>query len=104
MAELVGLIKAFIEIIMHLDKNLELIIQNYGAWTYVIFFCVIFMETGLVVTPFLPGDSLLFAGGAFAALGHLDIKWLLILLITAAILGDTVNYWIGHAAGPKENC
>lgn len=101
MAELIGLIKGFIEIVMHLDKNLQLIIQNYGVWTYAIFFCVIFMETGLVVTPFLPGDSLLFAGGTFAALGHLDIKWLLILLITAAISGDTVNYWIGHMAGPK---
>ena len=83
------------------DASLNVIIENYGFWTYLILFTIIFCETGLVVTPFLPGDSLLFAAGAFAALGSLDIKLLLILLIVAAIVGDTVNYWIGHYIGPR---
>ena len=95
------LIKSLIEILLHLDKHLDLVIRNYGLWTYGILFLIIFLETGLVVTPFLPGDSLLFAGGTFAALGSLDIKWLVIFLSIAAIAGDTANYWIGHAAGPK---
>jgi membrane-associated protein len=94
-------IKTFIEIIMHLDTHLDLIIRNYGVWTYAIFFFVIFLETGFVVTPFLPGDSLLFAAGTFAALGSLDVKWLFVLLVIAAVSGDTVNYWIGYAVGPK---
>ena len=94
-------LKGYIEILLHLDKHLDLIIRNYGIWTYGILFLIIFLETGLVVTPFLPGDSLLFAGGTFAALGSLDVKWLVILLAIAAILGDTVNYWIGYMAGPK---
>ena len=95
------LIKALFEILMHLDKHLDLLIRNYGVWTYGILFLIIFLETGLVVTPFLPGDSLLFAGGTFAALGSLDAKWLVISLSIAAIAGDTVNYWIGHTVGPK---
>jgi membrane-associated protein len=95
------LIKGFIEILLHLDTHLDLLIRNYGLWTYGILFLIIFLETGLVVTPFLPGDSLLFAGGTFAALGSLDVKWLVIFLSIAAIAGDTVNYWIGHATGPK---
>ena len=95
------LLKGFIEILLHLDKHLDLIIRNYGTWTYAIFFLIIFSETGLVVTPFLPGDSLLFAAGTFAALGSLDAKWLIILLSIAAIAGDTVNYWIGNFTGPK---
>jgi membrane-associated protein len=95
------LIKGFIEILLHLDTHLDLVIRNYGFWTYGILFLIIFLETGLVVTPFLPGDSLLFAGGTFAALGSLDVKWLIVLLTVAAIAGDTVNYWIGHASGPK---
>jgi membrane-associated protein len=95
------LIRYLIDVVLHLDKHLDIVIQNFGAWTYGVFFCIIFLETGLVVTPFLPGDSLLFAVGALAALGSLDIKALLILLAVAAIAGDTVNYWIGHAAGPK---
>ncbi len=86
---------------MHIDQHLDLLIQNYGIWTYAILFLIIFCETGLVVTPFLPGDSLLFATGTFAAMGSLDIKWSTILLSFAAIAGDTVNYWIGHMAGPK---
>ncbi len=94
-------IKGFIEILLHLDTHLDLVIRNYGFWTYGILFLIIFLETGLVVTPFLPGDSLLFVGGTFAALGSLDVKWLIVLLTVAAIAGDTVNYWIGHASGPK---
>ena len=95
------LIKAIIDILLHLDKHLDLVIRNYGFWTYGIFFLIIFLETGLVVTPFLPGDSLLFAAGAFAALGSLDTKWLIMLLSIAAIAGDTLNYWIGYIVGPK---
>jgi membrane-associated protein len=95
------LIKAIIDILLHLDKHLDLVIRNYGFWTYGIFFLIIFLETGLVVTPFLPGDSLLFAAGAFAALGSLDTKWLIVLLSIAAIAGDTLNYWIGYIVGPK---
>jgi len=86
---------------IHLDKHLNVMIQSYGTWTYLILFAIIFCETGLVVTPFLPGDSLLFAAGAFAALGSLEVSWLLGLLVVAAIAGDTVNYWIGNSVGPR---
>jgi membrane-associated protein len=98
------LITYFIDFFLHLDEHLSVIIQNYGTWTYAILFIIIFMETGLVVTPFLPGDSLLFAAGTFAspALGSpLNIWVLWGLLCFAAVLGDTVNYWIGHFIGPK---
>ena len=95
------LLKSLIEILLHLDVHLDLAIRDYGIWTYGILFLIIFLETGLVVFPFLPGDSLLFAGGTFAALGSLDVWWLVIFLSIAAIAGDTVNYWIGYAAGPK---
>ena len=94
-------IKSLIDILLHLDVHLDLVIRGYGFWTYGILFLIIFLETGLVVTPFLPGDSLLFAAGTFAALGSLDMVWIIILLSIAAIAGDTANYWIGHAAGPK---
>jgi len=86
---------------IHLDRHLASIIQFFGGWTYFIFFLVIFCETGLVVTPFLPGDSLLFGLGTFAALGLLQIEWLLILLVIAAVAGNTVNYAIGKFVGPK---
>ena len=95
------LIKEFIDLFLHLDTHLQTVIQTYGTWTYVILFLIIFCETGLVVTPILPGDSLLFAAGAFAATGSLDLKWLLILLTVAAVLGDAVNYAIGFFMGPK---
>ena len=95
------MINTLIEILLHLDKHLDSIIRNYGSWTYAIFFFIIFLETGFVVTPFLPGDSLLFAIGSFAALGSLDVRLAIVLLSIAAIAGDTVNYWIGNFTGPK---
>ena len=96
-----GWINIIIDLFLHLDEHLNVVIQNYGAWTYLLLFAIIFMETGLVVTPFLPGDSLLFAAGTFAALGSLHVGFLFLLLASAAILGDTVNYWIGHYIGPR---
>lgn len=95
------LIRYSFEILMHLDKHLGIIIRNYGLWTYLILFLIIFCETGLVVTPLLPGDSLLFAIGSLAAIGSLELRLLLILLSAAAILGDTVNYGVGRFMGPK---
>jgi membrane-associated protein len=90
---------ALIKFILHIDKYLAGMITTYGVWVYGILFAVIFVETGLVVMPFLPGDSLLFAAGAFSALGSLNIFTTLLLLSLAAVLGDTVNYWIGHFFG-----
>ncbi len=91
----------FIDFFIHLDKYMPVIIKSFGIWAYVIVFLVIFCETGLVVTPILPGDSLLFALGSLAALCALDIEILLISLCIAAVAGDTVNYAIGHFIGPK---
>lgn len=90
-----------IDLILHVDKHLDLLIQDFGVWIYLILFLIVFCETGLVVTPFLPGDSLLFAAGAFAARGSLDLAVLVILLIVAAIVGDAVNYAIGRYLGEK---
>jgi membrane-associated protein len=94
-------IKFLIDFVLHMDVHLNEIISNYGAWTYGILSGVIFLETGFVVTPFLPGDSLLFAAGTFAALGSLNPFYLFGLLTTAAILGDTVNYHIGQYIGER---
>jgi len=94
-------LKFYLDFVMHLDVHLNEIIQSWGMWTYLLLFLIIFCETGLVVTPILPGDSLLFAVGTFAALGSLNLKWTIILLSVAAILGDTINYWIGAILGPK---
>jgi membrane-associated protein len=94
-------IQFFIDILLHLDKHLDWVIRTYGIWTYAILFLIVFCETGLVVTPFLPGDSLLFAAGTFVAIGSLDMALITGLLSLAAIVGDTVNYWIGYAMGPK---
>lgn len=93
-------ILALVDFILNIDVHLDEIIRQYGGGTYMILFAIIFAETGFVVTPFLPGDSLLFAAGAFAARGSLDPYTLSVLLIIAAIMGDTVNYWIGHALAP----
>ncbi len=94
-------IRFVIDLFLHLDAHLSQVIAQYGLWTYALLFLVIFVETGLVVTPFLPGDSLIFAAATFAALGSLDIWLLFVLLATAAVLGDTANYWIGHYLGER---
>ena len=94
-------VKSLVDLFLHLDEHLVEMIRTYGSWTYSILFVVVFCETGLVVTPFLPGDSLLFAAGALASVGSLNVTWLFVGLATAAILGDTANYWIGHKVGPK---
>lgn len=91
----------FIDFLLHFDVHLVNFIESYGAWTYGILFLIIFCETGLVITPFLPGDSLLFAAGAIAAQGSLEITTVFFLLALAAIGGDNLNYWIGHFVGPS---
>jgi membrane-associated protein len=97
------LLTLFIDIVLHLDKHLALLVQQYGLWIYAILFIIIFSETGFVVTPFLPGDSLLFVAGALAALGEggMDIFVLIGVLLVAAVLGNTLNYHIGRFLGPK---
>jgi membrane-associated protein len=94
-------VKQFVDLFLHLDTHLSQVIAQYGTWTYLILFLIVFCETGLVITPFLPGDSLLFAAGTFAALGDLDVRLMILLLVVAAIVGDTVNYWVGAAIGPR---
>jgi membrane-associated protein len=94
-------VRSVMDLFLHLDEHLNQIVTTYGVWTHLILFAIVFAETGLVVTPFLPGDSLLFAAGALAALGSLDLWLLVALLIGAAILGDTVNYWVGAWIGPR---
>ncbi len=95
------LLRSLIDLFLHLDEHLSRVISQYGTWTHLILFLIVFAETGLVVTPFLPGDSLLFAAGTFAALGALDLRLVIFLLIIAAIIGDTVNYWVGAWVGPR---
>jgi membrane-associated protein len=89
------------DVFLHLDMYLDTVIQQYGVWMYFLLFVVVFLETGVVVTPFLPGDSLLFAAGALGARGDVAVGWLFMLLCLAAVLGDTVNYSIGHLVGPR---
>jgi membrane-associated protein len=91
----------FIDMVLHFDKYLPGIIATYGFWTYLILFIIIFCETGLVVTPYLPGDSMLFVAGALAGASLLNIEVLIVSLIIAAVLGDSANYWIGHTTGMK---
>lgn len=95
------LISYFVDVILHLDRHLIMLANEYGLWIYAILFLIIFCETGLVITPFLPGDSLLFVAGTLAGAGVLDPFALIIGLTIAAILGDTLNYWIGHRVGPR---
>jgi len=95
------LLALFIDLVVHLDDHLQALVAAYGAWIYLILFLIVFCETGLVVTPFLPGDSLLFVAGAIAAAGGMNIHLMVLLLIIAAILGDAVNYSIGHYIGPR---
>jgi membrane-associated protein len=94
-------IKTVIDLFLHIDEHLKALTLQFGIWTYVILFAIIFMETGLVVTPFLPGDSLLFAAGSLAAIKAFNVWVLWIVCVVAAFLGDTVNYWIGHFFGEK---
>jgi membrane-associated protein len=100
---MIDLIKKLIDFILHIDAHLAEIIRDYGLWTYAVLFLIIFAETGLVVTPFLPGDSLLFAAGAFCAMPDtgLNVHLMAALLFVAAVMGDTLNYWIGSKIGPR---
>jgi membrane-associated protein len=97
----VEFLATFIDIVLHLDKHLQVLIQNYGLWIYAILFLIIFCETGFVVTPFLPGDSLLFVSGALAATGNMHVHTLFLILVAASFMGDNTNYWIGRFFGPK---
>jgi membrane-associated protein len=91
----------FVNLVLHIDKFLGVFIDHYGGWVYAVLFLIVFCETGLVILPFLPGDSLLFIGGAFAATGNVNLTLLIVLLIVASVLGNTVNYLIGRAIGPR---
>lgn len=93
------MLESLIPILLHIDQNLASVVQEYGIWTYLILFFIIFLETGFVIMPFLPGDSLLFVGGAAAAGGILDPYLLIIVIILGAVIGDTANYWIGNYLG-----
>jgi membrane-associated protein len=100
---MIDLIRKLIDFVLHIDVHLQAIAANYGLWTYGVLFVIVFAETGFVVTPFLPGDSLLFAAGALCAPAdsQLNVHLIALVLAVAAVLGDTVNYWIGHCIGPK---
>ena len=95
------LVAQFFDIVLHLDQHLKLLVENHGVWVYLILFLIIFCETGLVVTPFLPGDSLLFVAGTLAATGAMYVHGLFALLVLAAFSGDNCNYWIGRFVGPR---
>jgi membrane-associated protein len=94
-------VKLFIDFILHIDQHLQVLCTAYGTWVYVILFLIVFCETGLVIAPFLPGDSLLFAVGSLSAIGALDVTTAILLLAAAAIIGDSVNYAAGNYVGPK---
>jgi len=98
------MLESVVTLFLNLDQNLPLVVNEYGIWTYVILFAIIFLETGLIITPFLPGDSLLFVGGAAAASGILDLQLLIVTIIVGAVLGDTLNYWIGNRLGLHLFC
>ena len=93
------MLNSILDLAIHIDQNLSSVILQYGMWTYLLLFLIIFLETGFVITPFLPGDSLLFVAGACVASGLLDLWWLLVAFILGAVIGDTVNYWIGNFVG-----
>src|SRR5712672_3225985 len=95
------LFSSFLDLVLHLDQHLRELAESYGAWIYAVLFLIVFLETGVVVTPFLPGDSLLFVAGTLAATGELNIHVLVLLLIVAAIGGDSLNYSIGRYLGSK---
>jgi membrane-associated protein len=95
------LLHGFLDMVLHLDRTLHDVVQQHGTGTYGILFLIVFCETGLVVTPFLPGDSLLFAAGAVAAVGPLSVGWLIVVLLAAALAGDNVNYWVGRFLGQR---
>lgn len=95
------LLAQFIDLFLHLDRHLALFVAQHGAWVYALLFLIVFMETGFVVTPFLPGDSLLFVAGAVAAAGGMEAEWVMLTLVTAALCGDNVNYWVGRFLGPR---
>ncbi|MFP5349578.1 MAG: DedA family protein [Gammaproteobacteria bacterium] len=95
------LLAQFVDILLHLDRYLAQFVADHGIWVYLLLFLIVFAETGLVVTPFLPGDSLLFVAGTLAAAGGMDVVWLCAILAAAAILGDTVNYWVGKWFGAR---
>jgi membrane-associated protein len=97
----VHFLRSALDFFLHLDRHLAQIVAEYGTWTYAILAAILFCETGLVVTPFLPGDSLLFTAGTLAALGSLDPKLLNVLLFVAVLAGDNLNYWIGRFVGPR---
>jgi membrane-associated protein len=94
-------LKLVLDFVLHIDQHLQMLCAGYGPWVYAILFLIVFCETGLVVTPILPGDSLLFAVGSMAAIGALEVTAVILVLVAAAILGDTVNYAVGHYVGPK---
>ena len=95
------LVAQLIDLALHLDRHLAAFVVEHGVWVYGLLFLIVFMETGFVVTPFLPGDSLLFVAGAVAAAGGMELPWLMLVLITAALCGDNVNYWVGRTLGPR---
>jgi membrane-associated protein len=94
-------IAQLVDVFLHLDRYLGIFLHDYGLWVYALLFVIIFAETGFVITPFLPGDSLLFVAGTLAAGGGLEVQWLIPLLIAASFGGDNANYWIGHHLGPR---